>query len=106
MATASKSSGKKVRGRASSASKATARSKGTRKSRSGGAKGKSATKKAVARSKTARKSTAKRTARKQSPVTRIKRVATTVLHQGATAAKQGVQVVERLVEGVKDRVTT
>lgn len=105
MATASKSSGKKVRGRTSSASKATARSKGTAKSRRG-AKGKSATKKVSARSSTARKSTAKRSARKQSPVTRIKRVATTVLHQGATAAKQGVQVVERLVEGVKDRVTT
>jgi hypothetical protein len=39
-------------------------------------------------------------------VTRIKRVATTVLQQGATAAKQGVEVVERLVENVKDRVTT
>jgi hypothetical protein len=39
-------------------------------------------------------------------VTRIKRVATTVLQQGAAAAKQGVQVVEHLVENVKDRVTT
>jgi hypothetical protein len=39
-------------------------------------------------------------------VTRIKRVATTVLHQGATAAKQGVQAVAGLVENVKDRVTT
>jgi len=39
-------------------------------------------------------------------VTRIKRVATSVLQQGATAAKQGVQAVEKLVENVKDRVTT
>jgi hypothetical protein len=39
-------------------------------------------------------------------VTRIKRVATTVLQQGATAAKQGVQAVAGLVENVKDRVTT
>jgi len=49
---------------------------------------------------------AKRAARKQSPVTRIKRVANAVLQQGATAAKQSVEAVERLVEGVKDRVTT
>jgi hypothetical protein len=33
-------------------------------------------------------------------------VATSVLQQGASAAKQGVQAVERLVEDVKDRVTT
>jgi hypothetical protein len=33
-------------------------------------------------------------------------VATTVLHQGASAAKQSVEAVERLVEGVKDRVTS
>jgi hypothetical protein len=33
-------------------------------------------------------------------------VASTVIQQGATAAKQGVQAVERLVEEVKDRVTT
>jgi hypothetical protein len=32
-------------------------------------------------------------------------VATSVLQQGASAAKQGVQAVERLVEDVKDRVT-
>jgi hypothetical protein len=29
-----------------------------------------------------------------------------VLQQGATAAKKGAQVVESLVEGVMDRVTT
>jgi len=28
------------------------------------------------------------------------------MQQGATVAKQGVEAVERLVEGVKDRVTT
>jgi len=33
-------------------------------------------------------------------------VATSVLQQGATAAKQGVQAVAGLVEDVKDRITT
>jgi len=107
MATASKSSGKKARRKTTAASKRSPRTKSAAKTATG-PKRKSSTK-VTARSAT-RKSSAKRTgtraARKQSPVTRIKRVATTVLHQGATAAKQGVQAVAGLVENVKDRVTT
>jgi len=107
MATASKSSGKKARRKTTAASKRSAQTKSAAKTATG-PKRKSSTK-VTARSAT-RKSSAKRTgtraARKQSPVTRIKRVATTVLHQGATAAKQGVQAVAGLVENVKDRVTT
>jgi len=107
MATASKSSGKKARRKTTAASKGpSTRGKSAGKT-SRGPKRKSS-KKVTARSGAARKSSAKRTrsAGKQSPVTRIKRVATTVLQQGATAAKQGVQAVAGLVENVKDRVTT
>jgi hypothetical protein len=108
MATASKSSGKTARRKTTTSKRASASGKSAAKS-ARGPKRKSSTK-ATARSGATRKSAAKRrgtrSARKQSPVTRIKRVATSVLQQGATAAKQGVQVVERLVEGVKDRVTT
>jgi hypothetical protein len=104
MATASKSSGKKVRRKTTTASKRpSARGKSAAKT-ARGPKRKSSTK-VTARSGATRKSSAKR-ARKQSPVTRIKRVATTVLQQGATAAKQGVQAVAGLVENVKDRVAT
>jgi len=108
MATASKSSGKKARRKTTSASKrSSTRAKSATKTAARPQR-KSSTK-VTARSGT-RKSTPKRAgtraARKQSPVTRIKRVATTVLHQGATAAKQGVQAVAGLVENVKDRVTT
>lgn len=108
MATASKSSGQKARRKTTAASKrSSTRAKSAAKT-AARPKRKSSTK-VTARSVT-RKSTAKRTgtraARKQSPVTRIKRVATTVLHQGATAAKQGAQAVVGLVENVKDRVTT
>jgi hypothetical protein len=102
MATASKSSGKKARRKTTAASKRpSTRGKSAGKT-SRGPKRKSS-KKVTARSGAARKSSAKR---KQSPGTRIKRVATSVLQQGAAAAKQGVQAVAGLVENVKDRVTT
>ena len=104
MATASKSSGKKARRKTATASKRTSGGRAKTAAKTArGSKRKSATK-VVARSKAPRKSAAKRN--KQSPVTRIKRVATTVFQQGAAAAKQGVQAVEQLVENVKDRVTT
>jgi hypothetical protein len=104
MATASKSSGKKTRRKTTAASKrSSTRSKSTAKAATR-PKRKSSTK--VSARKSAAKRTGTRAARKQSPVTRIKRVATTVLQQGATAAKQGVQAVAGLVENVKDRVTT
>lgn len=111
MATGPKSSGSKARRKSTTSKRATARTRTTAKSAkktAAGSKRKSATK-VAARSGTARKAAAKRSttrARKQSTVTRIKRVATTVLQQGATAAKQSVEAVERLVEGVKDRVTS
>ena len=111
MATGSKSSGSKARRKSTTSKRATARTKTAAKSAkktAAGSKRKSAPK-VAARSGTARKPAAKRSttrARKQSTVTRIKRVATTVLQQGATAAKQSVEAVERLVEGVKDRVTS
>ena len=105
MATGTKSSGGKARKsatkRAGSRGKAAAKTKTKRAAAS-----KTAAKKKTARGSSASKRKTTRAARKQSPVTRIKRVATTVLQQGATAAKQGVQAVERLVEEVKDRVTT
>ena len=104
MATRSKSSGGKSRRKTTAASKGTA---ARSKSKAGAAK---SAPKVAARSSGAKKTGAKRpasrTAKKQSPVTRIKRVANTVLQQGATVAKQSVEAVERLVEGVKDRVTT
>jgi len=105
MATGKKSSGRKARKpatktRAGSRGKAAAKTKTKRAATS-----KTAAKKKTARGSSASKRKTTRAARKQSPVTRIKRVATTVLQQGATAAKQGVQAVERLVEEVKDRVT-
>ena len=120
MATRSKSSGGKSRRKSTAASKGTA---ARSKSKAGAASKKKSARpavktttakrksapKVVARSggaKKAAKRPARRTAKKQSPVTRIKRVANTVLHQGATVAKQSVEAVERLVEGVKDRVTT
>jgi RNA polymerase primary sigma factor len=114
MATASKSSRGKARGKSSPASK--------RAAARGGNKTKSASKKTAAtkrsagtkpsvrstapRKKAASKRVTTRAVKKQSPVTRIKRVATSVIQQGATAAKQGVHAVERLVEEVKDRVTS
>ena len=101
MATASKSSGKKARRKTTAASKrSSTRAKSGAKTATGPKRKSSSTRKPAA------KRTGTRAAKKQSPVTRIKRVATTVLHQGATAAKQGVQAVAGLVENVKDRVTT
>lgn len=112
MATASKSSGRGVRKTTSASKRTRAGGKKTAAKSASGTKRKNASKNSSRPSaKTVAKTSAKRgggtrSARKQSPVTRIKRVATSVLQQGATAAKQGVQAVERLVEGVKDRVAT
>jgi len=109
MATASKSSGKKARRKTTAASKRPS-TRGKSASKSARGPKRKASTKVTSRSGSPRKSSAKRTgtrsARKQSPVTRIKRVASTVLQQGATAAKQGVQAVAGLVENVKDRVAT
>jgi len=112
MSTASKSSGRKTRRKSTTASKRATGRRATAKSaskattaarRNSGVKTAS---KSATRKKAASKRGTTRQARKQSPVTRIKRVATTVIQQGATAAKQGVHAVERLVEEVKDRVTS
>jgi hypothetical protein len=111
MATASKSSGGKARKSSTASKRAASRGSGKAKSKSKSAAKRStrgASKAAAPRKKPAikRSTKAKRATKKQSPVTRIRRVATTVIQQGATAAKQGVQAVERLVEEVKDRVTS
>jgi hypothetical protein len=108
MATRSKSSGAKTRRKTTSATKRSgSRGKSTTKtSARRSASSKAAAKKSTRRPAAAKKKKTKRSARKLSPVTRIKRVASTVLQQGASAAKQGVQAVERLVEEVKDRVAT
>jgi hypothetical protein len=99
---AKKGAAKKGSARKSAARKSSARGAAKR----GGAK-KSAVKKSSAKRSTAKRSSAKRSGggRKNSPLDRVKRVATGVVEQAQTAVSHGVDAVKELGENIVDRVS-